>query len=497
MGEVVQQVRAYVTQHALIPPGQTVVVGVSGGADSLVLLHVLLALRAEFDWRLHVATLDHGLRDAASAADAAFVRATAEAWQVPVTVGQAAVQPQPGQGLEVAARRVRYAFLAQVARTVGAARIAVGHNQDDQAETVLLHLIRGSGLTGLGGMRPQVPVSALTGEQSLAAAEPVLVVRPLLAIPRAVIDAYAAEHGLNPRQDATNQDQAYTRNRIRHAVIPLLETLNPNVKATLARTAALMQADAELIAAAGQRALERVARSITPTGAILDRAVWTTLSVAEQRYVLRHLVQGDDLGFEHIEQAREIAGRGDVGSAATLPGGLELRVERECLTITPAGAPAIYDSVPRLPVEFAGPPFTVDGPLEQVIGDWVFTAARLTMDDDLVAIHADPLAVALAVPEGAGLSLRTRRDGDRFRPRGMGGRSQKLVDTLNALHVPALWRDHVPLLIVDPPDGPAEIAWLVVPTAEGGRGRVAEPFAIHEHSRNETIIVLRWRSMHC
>jgi tRNA(Ile)-lysidine synthase len=488
-------------------PGEAVVVGVSGGPDSLVLLHALHTLGR---WRLHVATLDHGMRGPAGAADADFVRRTAAAWGLPATVGRADV-PAAARAhklnLEEAARQVRYIFLRRVARHVGASRIAVGHNQDDQAETVLMHLIRGGGLDGLRGMLPAVPLSGLVlpGDVTVVCDPPLtaesagpesVLVRPLLDVSRAEIESYVMEHGLMPCRDVTNDNLTYFRNRLRHEVIPLLAGLNPNIRETLARTADVLREDAALVRQAGEAAVRRVIRESRPEAAILDRGAWSVLSPAEQRYVIRVVVARlrpdlRNLGFEHVENAIEIAQSGQTGAAATLPGGLALRVSYDSLMIGRLDAPVSIDA-PALDEGAEGLAFRPGERVTWSFGAWTFEAAG--PDADLQTIYADPLAAALAVPAEARLTLRTRRPGDRFLPRGLGGRSQKLSDTLINLRVPAAWRDRVPLLMVD-----ERLAWFVAPTADGVRGRVAEPFALPEQGLQPgtVMVVVGWRKANC
>lgn len=490
--------------HRLIAPGAGVLVGVSGGVDSLVLLHVLCDLRDSLDLTVYAATLDHGIRGAAGAADAEFVRQTAAAWDVPAIVGRAdvpAVADRLRLGLEEAARLVRYDFLRRAARRVGISTVAVGHNQDDQAETVLMHLIRGSGLSGLRGMLARVALDhvVLPADMIIEFDPPgddrpgepdVWLVRPLLDTPRSAITTYAAAHGLSPRQDATNADLTFFRNRLRHEVIPLLETLNPAIRAHLARMADTLQADAALIERAGEAALVQVIRESPAGMVILDRAGWAGLALAEQRYVIRAVVRRlrpalRDVTFVHVEQALDVAGQ--TGAEATLPGGLVFRVGYDTLTIAEL---AVGDPPPHAPaLDDLSPVFSPAAPFVWMAGGWVFEAGPLTPGVDLAALHADPLAAALAVPPDARLSLRTRQPGDRFRPRGLGGRSQKLSDTLINMKVPISWRDRVPLLDVD-----GEIAWFVAPTAAGLRGRVAEPFALREsESGRGRVVIVRWR----
>lgn len=514
MPDLLARVAHFVEYHGLCAPGQTVVVGVSGGVDSLVLLQVLLALREQWGIRLHVATLDHGLRGEAGAADVAFVRATAEAWGVPVTTGRADVPALARAlrlGVEETARRVRYTFLVRVARQVGAERVAVGHQRDDQAETVLLHLLRGSGLNGLRGMSPSSPLtpghvlddiplhSDPPLESPLAPQLWPVLIRPLLAVSRAEIVAYAAAQGLQPRTDASNADLTHLRNRLRHEVLPLLETLNPAIRQLLAQTADLLRADAEVLEAAGEAALRQVTRPSPPGTVMLDRSAWQGLPLALRRYTLRAAVRRlrpdlRDLSYGHIADALMLAESGRVGARAPLPGGLTLRVSYDALVIGTAEAQtAEVSEAPSLDPARPVPPCVAGETFEYVCGDWVFVARPLRPDDDLPALHADPLAAALQVPAGATLALRTRRAGDRFCPRGLSGHSQKLADTLIAMRVPAWWRDRVPLLTVN-----GVIAWFVAPTPEGVRGRVAEPFALPDPpSGDRTVVgvVVSWRRL--
>jgi tRNA(Ile)-lysidine synthase len=343
---------------------------------------------------------------------------------------------------------------------------------------------------------PDIPIACdppLAGDPPGERARPMLV-RPLLDISRAEIDAYAAAHHLQPRHDATNDDLTYFRNRLRHAIIPLLETLNPNIRETLARTADTLRDDAALIRQAGEAALTHVTRASPPECTILDRSAWAALAPGERRYVIRAVVGRlrpalRDVSFVHVEHALSVADSGKVGAQATLPGGLLLRVDYDALVVGPAGAAPGPDA-PSLAPESPEITFAPGDHVQHASDAWIFKAGPLAAGDDLGAIHADPLAAALAVPAQARLGLRTRQPGDRFRPRGLGGHSQKLSDTLITMRVPAAWRDQVPLLTVD-----GEIAWFAVPTPEGMRGRVAEPFAVRSEvsGPDRLLIVVRWR----
>lgn len=245
-----------IDEYDMLPPGCTVVCAVSGGADSICLLHRLNQLRAIRPFTLVAAHYNHHLRGAESDRDEAFVKRWVEDWCGPdPAAGQA---PLPavrlitgggdvsgeakrlGLGLEETARRMRYAFLEEAARAVGADRIATAHTADDNAETVLLHLIRGSGLQGLTGIRPR------QGR----------LVRPLLTTTRREIEDYLELYHIPHVEDSTNQDDAYTRNQVRHQVIPLLDEINPWFVPRMADTIRYLRSDNDYLsaqAAAGAR----------------------------------------------------------------------------------------------------------------------------------------------------------------------------------------------------------------------------------------------------
>jgi tRNA(Ile)-lysidine synthase len=210
--------------------GSRVVVGVSGGADSVVLLRGLHALAPAATLELHAAHLNHGLRPGRAEEDADWTRELCRRIEVPIVVEQADV-PVRAQAehlnIEEAARIVRYEFLARTARTLGATHVAVAHHADDRVETVLHHILRGTGLAGLRGMRTSRPL-----------ADGITLVRPLLSVRRAAIEAWLSEIGQDYRTDATNADEKRTRNRIRHTVLPTLEQeYGPQVRDSFLRLA--------------------------------------------------------------------------------------------------------------------------------------------------------------------------------------------------------------------------------------------------------------------
>lgn len=284
----VRHVAQAITQDQLLPEHGVVVVACSGGADSLALLMALHELcgRPAVQFAgvtLHVAHLDHGLRGVTGSADAAFVAAVASDLGVPYTLGSITVADRDAWrgSVEANARVARYRFLRTVAQQVGATRIATGHTRDDQAETVLMHFLRGSGLAGLAGMRPR-------------SAE---VIRPLLALRRADTVAYCAALGLLPREDESNADSRYTRNRVRRELLPLLETYQAGIIPLLARNAEIFAADSEYLAAETVRVYAECVLPPQSDAVTLSRPALRALPLALRRRVVLRAAQaagGDD-----------------------------------------------------------------------------------------------------------------------------------------------------------------------------------------------------------
>lgn len=234
-----------------VPDDSRIVVGVSGGADSVSLLCGLNETRGERSLQLHVAHLDHGLRPG-SRTDADWVAALARSLGLAATAEHqdvASLAEDSGVGLEEAGRRARYAFFERVAAEVGARFVAVAHTADDQAETILHHVVRGTGLDGLRGM----PRTRSLGPS-------VQLVRPLLDVSRQAVEAYLSDLGQHFLTDPSNSSEAFTRNRIRHELLPLLERdYNPSVRDALHRLSAQVSDAAELVQ---QNARELLKRSL-------------------------------------------------------------------------------------------------------------------------------------------------------------------------------------------------------------------------------------------
>ncbi|MCP4426799.1 MAG: tRNA lysidine(34) synthetase TilS [Chloroflexi bacterium] len=423
----------------LLPPAAKLLVAVSGGPDSLALLHVLKAIFPSE--RLVAAYLDHGWREEA-VAEAQFVRETAVSWNIPChaeKVDTIALARDEGLSLEEAGRKARFGFLARLANKIGAKAIALGHHADDQAETVLMRLLRGSGLAGLRGM---LPVSPLPGAPDLWA------LRPFLSVTRAEIEQYCREHNLQPIADATNQDTTFLRNRLRHELLPALAEYNPQIKQRLWRMADVIAHDYELLAALTAEKWADIAIERGPGWVVLDRAGWAALPLSLRRSALRRAVERlrdelRDVGFQSIELARRVAEKGTVGGQATLPGGLILTVGYDHLTIA-ADPNKLPVRLPQL-VGDTAVPLPIPGVVQLAEG-WIIEATPIA-DADWTQIKRNPDPwTAFVDAAGAELVVRGRLVGERIRPLGMSGRSTKIKDVMVNRKIPSRLRENWPIV---------------------------------------------------
>ena len=330
MNDFLEKLKLTINRHMLIGPGDGVVVAVSGGPDSMALLHSLVSLREELGIRLQVVHVNHCLRGEEADQEAAFVQEIAASWDVPVKVYRVEVARLAQRwrcSLQEAGRRVRYQALEETAQALSCQRIAVAHHAQDQAETILENILRGSGLTGLGGMRYQ------RGP----------VVRPLLDLTREEIELYLKENQVPYCLDPSNQKLVYLRNRIRLELIPYLqEKYNPNIVTGLNRMAEIIRDDndllEELAAESAQRCLLE-SESALPTGsAALSISQLLTEPVALRRRVLRRILgklSGDlrQFSYDHIERLLELAVNPVGGRRIYLPGNLQGRREYNRLII--------------------------------------------------------------------------------------------------------------------------------------------------------------------
>ncbi|MBI5137626.1 MAG: tRNA lysidine(34) synthetase TilS [Nitrospirae bacterium] len=430
------------TLRAVLPEsGATVLVAVSGGVDSVVLLHLLHGMAGPLRITLHAAHLNHALRGAEADRDQACVADLCTRLGVPLHTATIKPERRPGESPQAAARRVRYGFLGQAAAACGATHLATAHHRDDLAETVLMRLLAGAGLAGLAGMAGQAGAPGLPVGVTL--------IRPLLDIPKADLLAHARARAIPFGEDASNQSPRYPRNRVRRDLLPALEAVYPGAAATLARQAALLADEDALLARLAEDAAARV---VTRDGAdlLLDRGALAALHPALARRVLHRLLAARLArpASAHVAAVLALAA-GPSGRATDLPHGLTAVAEAKLIRIA-AGPP------PTAPAEGGEVTLALPGitPLP-----WAG-----------LAIEARP---APAMPEGDGwllftvdgpLTARPRRPGDRFCPAGMGGHSQTLKDFLISRKVPRRARDRVALLCAD-----GALLWVAGLRADGRR----------------------------
>jgi tRNA(Ile)-lysidine synthase len=427
----------------LLPAGSRILVGLSGGVDSMVLTALLRAQAPARGWQLGLAHIDHGLRQGA-ADDAAFVRAHAHQWGLPFYERRVRVSGQAagaGVSLEMAARTARREALCAMARREGFEFLALAHTQDDQAETVLLRLLRGAGYAGLAAMRARSDWQGVP------------IVRPLLSIPKKAIIRWAQRHGLAWREDESNADAAFTRNRIRHELLPLLAAqYNPAIVEVLARTAALFEGDARTLAQVARNDLENCLERLE-----LQVDIWRRLSQARRRRVLHEWlvrcgVAANATSFnlvERLEQVMDRSGRERIveidGGARVVRSGNRLRYEAVAVAGPIGGAPQVR--------KLARPGRTECSDWGLVVRIERVQGFQRPADQRLGTWPAEAWLSARAIGR-AGLYLRAWQAGDAFIPWGLSG-SRKVQDIFMDAKVPRSQRQHMPLLICR-----GRIAWV-------------------------------------
>lgn len=448
--DFVQQMHRFIAQHKMIKDGETVLVAVSGGADSLALLHSLNALRSQLNCQLHVVHLNHCLRPDADA-DADFVRQHAVDLRLPCTIQRMEIPllaQQWKRSVEAAGRKARYQFYESIATTVDATKVALGHHQDDIAETVLMNLIRGSGAAGLKGIAPVRDAKFI---------------RPLAGFTRQQIEAFLTSIGVVPRHDTTNTDTRYLRNRIRHELIPQLENnYNPNIKTRLSRTADVLRAESEYLDTTARKALETCRIQDPHESVVLDSIKFRQYHIALQRRMLRQSVSeisGDmsDLYFTHCEKMLNLIQAEASNALLALPNGLQFRRAYQQL---------IFERKPVETGNFAYPIVTVGKTSIEVLNTEITAELRniepsstLALPDGKFEAIFDYEKIRKVFAETSlkafPLTVRNRQQGDRFQPYGMQG-TKKIKDFLIDAKVPRYERDRIPLLVCD-----NQVLWII------------------------------------
>lgn len=448
--------------------GDKVVVAVSGGCDSVCLLHLLKRHAPNIILSLHVAHLNHGFRPEAKA-EADFVEALSRSWGIPTTSSKRSVMQvcrDRGLSKQEGARAVRYQFLKEVAQGIGASWIALGHTADDQAETFLMRILRGTGMRGLKGI-PKMREARRQGPGEA------WIIRPLLGISREEILREMKKEKISYVEDPSNLHPVYLRNQIRHALFPVLEQYNPRVKKAFCREADLLREEDDFIEKYLLEAIPGIVKT-DASSVVIDLKPFQALHLALQRRVLRwgigRLHPGlRGIGYQHIETIINRVVPGPTGKYFSLPHFMRvkkeyshLRLERRALPVArrEKGSPAeglfkgLRDVPPRKEAALpAAPSHGARATTE--LADWelrvhvsVHRGAHHSFSPCIASFDFDKIPLPL--------SIRGWKPGDRFVPKGMKGHHKKLQDFFVDIKVERSERDRRPLLV-----GTNEILWVI------------------------------------
>jgi len=446
--DLAARIRLEAEREGLWRPGDTILAAVSGGPDSTALLHLLWRLSGECGLGLAAAHVNHGFRGEESAEEAEFVRRLCAGLGVPLELAELHLPTyieETGMNAQDAAREKRYAFLREAAARRGASRIALAHHADDQAETVLMRLLRGAGTTGISGM----PMKRRDGDMEL--------IRPLLRISKKEILAYCERVGLDYREDSSNRKTVYFRNAVRLEILPFLRRYNPNVSESLIRLADISRAEDDFLAREAERAFDRLVRR-ERDDFVMDREALCGLHVALQRRLITLILiylglEKGSIPFERIDAIREAAA---VGSPTTsvIEAGRGVRFLREYDTLRWTKADAKDDA--------AGFEYAVSediGELEvpEAGGRLIFRRIRREADSPLPAPVPDSRRAAMFDESAVAypLCVRSRKPGDRMRLSGLNG-SKKVQDIFVDDKVARSRRGRIPLVL----DAGGRLLWI-------------------------------------
>ncbi len=454
--QVLQKVERVIAAYEMFGPHDKVLVGVSGGPDSVALLHVLLQLTPHYDLKLGIAHLNHGLRGKEADADAAFVATLAQRFELPVYIQKRDIHQyriDEKLSLEEAARQIRYAFYHEVAEKNEFNKIALGHQANDNAEHVLMYLFRGSGTLGLSGIPP-----VRSGR----------IVRPLIRVTRSEIENYLAAAGLDYVIDRSNIDPKFIRNKIRHQLLPLLtSSYNPKLIETLNRLADIMRSEEQWIKDTIQRMFKDALVSSEPEALALSVPALNRNQRAARRRLIRmavRTVKGDlrRINFGHVESSLMLLEKGKTYVHLDLPGSISVRRSGDVLFVTREKSNRRHLHLKDDGSEVCSFNYVIPEPGFQPATVCVKEAGvqlefSKTRVENIPDIRKTGQQVAffdmnrLVFP----LTLRNFQPGDRFRPLGMVG-TQKVKDFFINHKIPRSYRRRCPILL-----SRDDIIWIV------------------------------------
>ncbi|MFZ5966656.1 MAG: tRNA lysidine(34) synthetase TilS [Bacillota bacterium] len=424
----------------MVSEGEGIVIGVSGGPDSITLLHLFHRVQERYRLRLYAVHLNHQFRGTDADEDAAYVKSFCDKLGIEAFIYSENVteySKHRGITFEEAGREIRYRLFDEILDQKRAGKIAVAQNMDDQAETVLMRLMRGSGAEGLSA------IDHIRDNK---------IIRPLLDISRKEIEAYCSLHELKPRIDKTNSEVIYTRNRIRLELIPYIEShFNPNIKETLCRTAKLLREDNNFIAEQVDKAFGKLVRKENDRITVLLRSLKELHPAVAKRVVREMLKQylGDIKNIQsiHVENIMGLVDKQTVGASIDLPGYITAAIDYEYLMIK------------KKENEIQKHDFTYDLKIGSVSEFSLLNLIIISKIIDKEHIGEIPKSDTIKYFDldkiHQGIKLRNRRNGDRFSPLGMKG-SKKLKEFFIDEKIPRTLRDEIPLIC----DGD-EIVWVI------------------------------------
>ncbi|MGH7890154.1 MAG: tRNA lysidine(34) synthetase TilS, partial [Thermodesulfobacteriota bacterium] len=421
--KVLGQIRKTIKKYNMVSPSETVVIGVSGGADSLGLLYILNELE-EYDLKLIVSHLNHGIRGKEAKKDAEFVEQAAEKLNLPFELQEAdapGLKKRSGLSLEEAGRELRYKFFKEVLHKYGAQKVATGHTLNDQAETMLMRLVKGSGPLGLSGIPP-----VSEGH----------IIRPLIEMPKSEIEDYLKSKGISWIEDSTNKSKLILRNRIRHELIPELEKYNPKIKETLSRTANIFRVEVDFIESRAQNWIDYVfkPRDEGELLGILSRykTIPEALRLAALRIVIKK-TKGNlrKISFNHISSIDELLFSENTSGEISLPDDLVVAKGYDLFFV---------GTKSQLKRQFS---HKIPG-----TGKWNFPHLEIEIDITEPESFGEDKSVAFfeAGSVEFPIEIRNFHPGDRFMPLGM-KRFKKVKSFLIDEKMPRYIRNRIPLFL--------------------------------------------------
>ncbi|MHC9544634.1 MAG: tRNA lysidine(34) synthetase TilS [Vulcanimicrobiota bacterium] len=437
-----EKVLRTIRRFSMLQGHEKVIVAVSGGPDSAALLTFLAALRKKLSLRLFCIHVNHGLRGTESDEDARLVAEYAASLDIPVRIlncSAAAYASRHHLSIEHAGRTLRYSLLKKHARDLGATRVATAHHLDDQAETVLMRIIRGAGVSGIYGIHP---------------VREGLFIRPFIEVTRREITAYVKDHHIPYRTDSTNEQCLYFRNSVRHRLMPLMLEYNPSVKERLWSLSQIFHDDDMLLRAVTEKYFRRCC-TVRGKSVNIDTESAVALPMALKRRLMRKAfesLQGHllEIDFSHVERLVELM-ESPVGTRISLVNAVNARKTYGALVITSEDA---------VPSQVKAPPgeALLNMPGQTVLDEWNITVTA-SMETRKEYSLSFPLSCQEALLDAdkveMPLLVRARRDGDRFSPIGVKG-TKKVKDFFIEVKIEQEKRNHVPLIV----DGKGRIVWI-------------------------------------